>query len=252
MPRNSPRTHIRRRSKCNNQSTLHERLSAMIEHLEREGIKVCNRIAEYSKRWKQPVNVQKTVGQMFHSQIEKPKVEICMENQKLEIVKEHKYLGFTWTSKLSLRPTVDQCIAKADKALAKLKWMKCGRKVTSKVLRKCFFVHVFPHLAWIFPFYPLLPKTQAEKLDRKFRVGIRMIHRYPFVPSSDVFTLTIENPLDFCLKRYIKKRVKNIHTTDQAGAAEWFLGWGGSSHFIDFWRGSIDFFVSFCWEKTIF
>ena len=36
-----------------------------------------------------------------------------------------------------------------------------------------------------------------------------------------------------------------------SGAAEWFLGWGGSSPFNDFWGGSIEFFVSFCWEKTI-
>ena len=40
----------------------------MIEILEDEGTKVCNKIAHYSKKWKQPINISKAVVQIFHSQ----------------------------------------------------------------------------------------------------------------------------------------------------------------------------------------
>ena len=38
----------------------------MIKFLEEEGTKICNKIANYSKKWKQPVNFSKTVVQVFH------------------------------------------------------------------------------------------------------------------------------------------------------------------------------------------
>jgi hypothetical protein len=195
-----------------------KRLSPITEYLEKEGTKVCSRVAEYAKKRKQPINVQKTVGQIFYSQIERPKVEIYMEGQKLEIVDKFKYLGFTWTSKLSLKPTIDQCLEKADKALVKLKWMKKGRKIALPVLRQCLFAYVFPHLAWIFPFYPFLPKTQREALNRKFRVAIRIVHRCPFVSADDLFSVTREKPLETYAQRYIKKRSEKMYKSDLGGS----------------------------------
>ncbi|CAF4017673.1 unnamed protein product [Rotaria magnacalcarata] len=67
----------------------------MIKFLEEEGTKICNIIAYYSKKWKQPVNFSKAVVQVFHSQVQNPVVDIHMEGIKLEVVKEFKYLGFT-------------------------------------------------------------------------------------------------------------------------------------------------------------
>src|SRR3984957_9746625 len=137
-----------------------------------------------------------------------------MQGEKLEIVKSFKYLGFTWTSKLSLKPTVDLCLEKVEKALAKLKWLKKGRRISTQVLRQCLLAYVFPHLAWIFPFYPFLPKTQREALDRKFRVGIRIVHRCPYVTAEDLFIVTKEKPLKLYAQRYIKKRLQNMYKSD--------------------------------------
>ncbi|CAF2261169.1 unnamed protein product [Rotaria magnacalcarata] len=50
----------------------------MIEYLEKEGTKVCNQIAAYSGKWKQPINVSKTVAQIFFSQVTKPQINITM------------------------------------------------------------------------------------------------------------------------------------------------------------------------------
>ena len=137
-----------------------------------------------------------------------------MEGHQLEIVDSFKYLGFTWTSKMSLKPTIDLCVEKVEKALVKLKWLNKGRKISVNVLRQCFFAYVFPHFAWIFPFYPFLPRTYKDVLNRKFRVAIRIIHRCSFVSAEDLFTLTKENPMEVYVKRYINKRLQNIYKTD--------------------------------------
>ena len=87
----------------------------MIKILEKEGTRICTEIANYSKRWNQPVNLSKTIVQVFHSQVKTPVVDMYMESQRLGIVKEFKYLGFIWTSKMSLKPTTDKTLGKNSK-----------------------------------------------------------------------------------------------------------------------------------------
>jgi hypothetical protein len=100
---------------------------------------------------------RKSVAQIFYSQVKKPMVSVSMLGQKLEIVDSLKYLGFTWTNKLSLKPTVNNCLENIQKSLNKLKWLRSGRALGKEVLRRCFFSYTFPYIAWVFPFFPLLP-----------------------------------------------------------------------------------------------
>ena len=52
------------------QPPLTPKFSHMIEYIEEEAAKVCNRIFEYSRKWRQPINVSKTVAQLFFTQIQ--------------------------------------------------------------------------------------------------------------------------------------------------------------------------------------
>ena len=70
-------------------------LGPMIHYLEEERMRICNQIFEYSKKWKQPINVAKTVAQLFHTQVDCPEVKITMNGERIEFVQEFKYLGFT-------------------------------------------------------------------------------------------------------------------------------------------------------------
>jgi hypothetical protein len=70
-------------------------LSARIDYLGKEGTTVSSRIIDYAKKWKQSINVQKTVAQVFYSQIKQPKINVYMKGQKLGIVNNLKYLVFS-------------------------------------------------------------------------------------------------------------------------------------------------------------
>ena len=122
-------------------------LAIMIEYLEEEGTKVCNQISAYSRTWKQPINVSKTVAQVFFSQVRIPQINIKMDRHKIEVVNSFKYLGFTWTSKLSLKPTIDKSVDNIQKSFIKLKWLRAGGTLITAVLRTCFFAYSFPHFA---------------------------------------------------------------------------------------------------------
>ena len=86
--------------------------------------------------------------------------------------------------------------------------------MSTQALRQCFFAYTFPHFAWLFPFFPLLPESQQQTLHQKFRVGLRLVHRCPFVSARNIYSLTNEKSLDSYVKQYIQKRLKNIHSTD--------------------------------------
>ena len=119
------------------------KIRPMIEFLERESTRVCNNIATYSNKWKQSINLSKTVAQVFHSQMKTPDVNAYMEDYKVELVKEFRYLGFIWTSKMSLKLTIDKALENIQRTYVKLKWMKGGRTLSKEVLRKCFFAYSF-------------------------------------------------------------------------------------------------------------
>jgi hypothetical protein len=42
------------------------------------------------------MNVSKIVAQIFHTQVKRPVINITMNGNKIELVKEFKYQGFTW------------------------------------------------------------------------------------------------------------------------------------------------------------
>ena len=129
-----------------------------------------------------------------------------MDGQKLDLVNEFKYLGFTWTHKLSLKPTIDKTLENIQRTFTKLKWMKSGRTLSKDTLRRCFFAYSFPHFAWILLLYPILTKTQKELLQRKFRNGLRLIHRCPLARATDLLQITKEPQLEEYVKRYIIKK----------------------------------------------
>ena len=185
-------------------------LAPMIQYLEKEGTRICNQVYAYSKKWKQPINVSKTVAQLFHTQVKRPVVNVSINGEKIELVKEFKYLGFTWTDRLSLKPTVEKCIGNIQRSLGKLRWLKTGRSMSSKLLRQCFFSYTFPHFAWIFPFFPLLAQTQQQILQQKFRVSLRLVYRCPFVSAQNLYSFTLEHSLEFyVIKKLYSKKIKN-------------------------------------------
>lgn len=91
-------------------SSITKSLTPMIQYLEKEGTRICNLAYAPSKKWKQSINISKTVVQVFHTQVKIPAVNVMMNGEKVQVIKEFKYLSFTWTDRLSLKPTIEKCV----------------------------------------------------------------------------------------------------------------------------------------------
>ena len=113
-----------------------------------------------------------------------------------------------------MKPTIDKCVENVQKSFIKLNWLRAGGVLSKAVLRTYFFAYSFPHFAWLFPLFPLLPKTQKEILRRKFRVEMRLVHRCQYIPEYKLFETLNEKTLDFYVKKFILKRLKQMHKSD--------------------------------------
>ena len=185
-----------------------------MQFLEQEDTKVSNKLFGYAKMWKQPINISKSVYQLFHTQVTLCPLSVLMDNIPLECVNDFKYLGYTWTSKLSMRKLVANCLEKVRRSYTKLKWLKRSRVVSTSVLRQCFFAYSFPFFAWLFCFFPFLPSSHHELLRQKFRADLRLVHRCPWIAAHELHTFTNEKDIDYYIKEYIKKRLKKIYKFD--------------------------------------
>lgn len=171
----------------------------MIKFINSEGSEMCQNLYEYSVKWKQLINISKTVVQVFHAQVKLQRVDTRMNNVKLETARSFKYLGFVWTDKLSLKPTVVTCLENMQISYIKLKWLHRNKEISTKVLRTCFFAYSFPFFTWIFLIFTFPPVSLQSLVKRKYRAGIRLIHRSPYVNAEELLTTTREKPLEQCI-----------------------------------------------------
>jgi len=193
---------------------IEKKLEPMLQVLEKEGTEVCNELFQYSRKWKQPINITKTVYQVFHKQIKIRPLEILMNKVPLQKVDEFNYLGYNWTSKLSMGKTIAYSLERIEKSYTKLIWLKKNKEISKHVLRQCFFTYSFPFFAWLFCLFPFLPSTQQVLLRRKFRVGLRLIYRCHGLPAKELHVFTREKELDHYVKKYINKRFNKIYKSD--------------------------------------
>lgn len=106
-------------------------VKVMLDFLNKKGTQISQEIFDYAVRWKQPVNVTKTVVQVFRTQMKRPQIDILMNNCPLDSVQMFKYLGFTWSDKMSLRPTVDKCLLSIQNSYSKLKWINKSKNISN-------------------------------------------------------------------------------------------------------------------------
>jgi hypothetical protein len=60
----------------------------------------------------------------------------------------------------------------------------------------------------------LIPAPQQKRICSKYRVGLRLIHRCPFVDAVDIYDFTKEKSLELYICKYLQKRLANAYRTD--------------------------------------
>ena len=100
-----------------------------------------NALHSYSMTWDLEVNMKKTKCLSFSKGNRKEKLDLVFNNQKIEFVKEFKYLGVTINRRGNFTPTLDDLSNKATNAIYSL-----NRKINIKFLSPSTILRLFDNL----------------------------------------------------------------------------------------------------------
>ena len=148
--------------------------SNMINDIIEQIVQVLNRLIDYSKHWKQPINFDKTYWMLFHRQVAPKIPAVVCQGHRIDHVKNFKYLGTILDEKLSFNAHIDYIKSKIKSNLNIFKRLSSTRMTCEKLNYRLFNAYIRPYFQSLLNIYPILSegkKDQLEALNRKiFRI----------------------------------------------------------------------------------
>jgi hypothetical protein len=161
-------------------------IKSIIEQIE----KVLNRLIDYSKCWKQPINYKKTFWMLFNRQVAPKLPEITCQGHHIDHVKSFKYLGTILDEKLSFNQHIEYIKAKINSNLKIFKRLSSTRMTCEKINFSLFNAYIRPYYQSLLNIYPILSdgkKGQLEGLNRKI---FRIIYNWHDARIIEIMNLT--------------------------------------------------------------
>ena len=173
-----------------------------------------NNLVEYCATNKLTINSLKTKVMIFHKGRlpNCDKVDFYIEKDKLEIVNEFPYLGFTFTTQLSFSKHVSKLNAKARSKIGMLFAKLPIRHLPLDLALKLFHIYVVPTYTYGLPIWmSSVSKTSLKQIDTVF---LKFLKRYLGVPdysnNAIVYHITETTPLSEHLKFLAPKSLGSI------------------------------------------
>ncbi|CAF3321965.1 unnamed protein product [Rotaria socialis] len=163
----------------------------------------------------QPINYNKTQALFSARAIGYPDIALKCGNNKIEWVKEIKYLGYVFTPKLGFSAMIQKTMLKVRQRVAMVNSFRL-KGFTSTALRKALFnSYVLPVFAWLFPFFPLFTVNQQQDLNEFYTRCLRRVmycmhwNSYFFMYATNELSLE-----DRCKKYWERYWLALADTTD--------------------------------------
>ena len=164
--------------------------SNMIKDITEQIVKVLNRLIDYSKYWKQPVNYSKTYWMLFNRQVAPQLPEIVCQGDHIDHVKRFKYLDTIINEKLSFKQHIDYIKSKINSNLKIFKRLPSTRMTYEEINFRLFNAYIRPYYQSLLNIYQILTdgkKCQLEGLNRKIH---RIIYNWHDARNIEITTLT--------------------------------------------------------------
>ena len=181
----------------------------LIHALTEEIKQVLRRLIDYSIKWKQPINYNKTFWTLFHRQVDPKIIEIRCKGHTIKHVNKFKYLGTILDAKLTFNAHIDYIKSKIRKNLNIFKRLASSRMLSDEVNYRLHNAYIRPHLQSLLNIYPILSTYKKKQLEGFNRQFFRTIHYW-----YDARNIEIENlPRFRSIDKLTHKHWKNLFTT---------------------------------------
>lgn len=176
-------------------------------------------LKNYFKRWKLTINISKCEAILlrnYESFISKPQkifkqndsIRLLIENERIEVRDQIKYLGVVFHKKGSIIPQVDHMIRKGRGAFSLLKGIFLKKKLSSKVKLTCYKQLIKPIFTYGFAGWCSISSNQMKRLRSLERKVL-----YKCLPIEEAY---FKDNINNCYKLIPKKQLYNkFHKLDR-------------------------------------
>ena len=163
--------------------------SNMINDIIEQIVKVLNRLIDYSKQWKQPINFNKTQWILFHRQVAPKIPAVECQGHQIDHVKSFKYLGTILDEKLSFNSHIDYIKSKIKSNLNIFKRLSSTRMTSEKLNYRLFNAYIRPYYQSLLNIYPILTEGKKDQLEGLNRKIFRTIHYWHDARNIEIMNL---------------------------------------------------------------
>jgi hypothetical protein len=181
-----------------------------IEDIERIMNRDLEKLLQYTVKWHQPVNVNKTEYVIYHRAVQSPKLTILYNGTPISKQSSYKYLGVRLDAKLSFHRLLDDQFIKLRRTYTIMKYIHQQFPSFFTLKKRFFSTYTWPHIYLLSTIYCLMSNTAKERINGFYRRCLRIIYclyQCPTIDLHDTFGLPT---LTSRYKKCLINRVKSI------------------------------------------
>lgn len=169
-------------------------------------------LSEYAKKWRQPLNVNKTKLVVYHSAVQTPKMLVSYEDTNIEQKKCYKYLGFLLDERLAFKPMIDSQLIKLRKTFPILKYIHRRFPMAMHLKNKFFNAFMWPHLLLFATINVLLSPSAQERIASFYRRCLRLTYSLFECPTDELHQKFLLPTVESRFNQFLRKRLRTIQT----------------------------------------
>lgn len=186
----------------------------MIHTLTNQIKQVLRRLINYSTKWKQPINFDKTFWTLFHRQVAPQFPIIECEGRNIDHASKFKYLGTILDAKLSFTAHIDYMKTKIRTNTNIFKRLASSRMASEEVNYRLHNAYIRPYLQSLLNIYPILTTTKQKQLEGLNRKVYRIIHQWHDARNIEIENLSKYQSICQLTNKHWDKLIQTILVTN--------------------------------------
>ena len=186
----------------------------MIYALTEQIKQVLRRLIDYSSKWEQPINFNKTYWTLFHCQVDPKILQIRCAGHNIEHVDKFKYLGTIFDAKLTFNAHIDYIKTKIRKNINIFKRLASSRMLSEEVNYRLYNAYIRPHLQSLLNIYPVLTENKQKQLENLNRQVFRIIDQWLDARNIEIESLPKYRSIGQLIHRHWNNLINTILDTN--------------------------------------
>lgn len=185
-------------------------MQTLVDHL----LVVLRELLEYSVKWKQEINFNKTHWILFHRQVAPRAPTVSIDGRSISRVNTFKYLGTILDAKMSFSPHICYTQSKLKANLNVFKRIAACRMLSEATRSRLYHAFIRPHYLSLLNIFPILKPAKQAMLEAFNRQVFRVTHQWHDARNIEIEALPKYTSVSQLTDKHWQRLLKTILRTN--------------------------------------